>query len=198
VANVNITPSPDSQLTVSPTSLVFTSSNWSTPQTVTVTAVNDAVAEGNHSGTITHAATSTDPGYNAIPIAAVTAAITDDVSSFSEWAGVGVPMTSELLAKYAVGGAASPASSSEPRQSTLTDSFFILTAVVRTNDPSLSVVGTASTSLSKWDPLPINPSGTPSETQTGVPYGWERRDFAIPTGIERAGFLRLTITGFAP
>ena len=78
-ANVTITPTPGSQLTVSPPNLTFTISNWSTPQTVTVTAVNDAVAEGTHSGTITHAAASTDPGYNGIAIASVTAAITDDV-----------------------------------------------------------------------------------------------------------------------
>jgi len=193
VDNVKITAIAD-QLTVSPASLTFSSSNWNTPQTVTVAAVNDSVAEGTHSGTITHAAASADPFYNGIAVADVTATITDDVSSFSEWTGGGVPMTSELLAKYAVGGAASPADSSEPLYVTLTDSFFILTALVRTNDPSLSVVGMASTSLSKWDPLPTNPSGTPSENQTGVPYGWERRDFSIPVGMEPAGFLRLTIT----
>jgi hypothetical protein len=193
-----ITPSPDNQLTVSPASLTFTSANWNTPQTVTVSAVNDAVAEGTHSGTITHAAASTDPGYNGLAIAAVTVTITDDVSSFSEWTGGGVPMTEELLARYAVGGAARPAGASEPSYVTLTDSFFVLTAVVQTTDPSLSVVGMASTSLRQWDPLPSNPSGTPSETQTGVPDGWQQRDFAIPTGTEPAGFLRLTITGFAP
>src|SRR5205823_5847902 len=33
--------------TVAPASLTFTAVNWATPQTVTVTGVNDAVADGN-------------------------------------------------------------------------------------------------------------------------------------------------------
>jgi len=35
-------------------SLTFTSANWSTPQSVTVTAVDDDAVEGNHGATITH------------------------------------------------------------------------------------------------------------------------------------------------
>ena len=51
--------------TVSPASLTFTDANWNTPQTVTVTGVNDAVADGNIVYTIvTAAATSGDPNYN--------------------------------------------------------------------------------------------------------------------------------------
>ena len=47
--------------TVSPASLTFTSANWNLPQTVTVTGVNDAVADGNIVYTIlTAPATSTD------------------------------------------------------------------------------------------------------------------------------------------
>ncbi|WP_226595132.1 hypothetical protein, partial [Microseira wollei] len=49
-----------------------------TPQTVTVTATNDNVAEGNHSGTISHTATSSDANYNGITINSVTANITDN------------------------------------------------------------------------------------------------------------------------
>lgn len=80
-ANVVITVNPNAQLTVIPAPLTFTSGNWSVAQTVTVTAVNDAVAEGNHTGTITHTAASADPTYNNIAIAGVTANITDNDSA---------------------------------------------------------------------------------------------------------------------
>ena len=197
-ANVTITPSPNSQLTVSPPSLTFTISNWSTPQTVTVTAVNDAVAEGAHSGTITHAAASTDPGYNGIAIAAVTATITDDVSSFNEWTGGEVPMTPGLLTKYAVGGAASPAGFSEQSAAGFSGANFTLTAIVRTNDPLLTVVGQSSTDLITWTDLVNDPSGTPSSSQAGVPSGCEHRVFSISTGTEPKIFLRLEITDSSP
>jgi len=59
-------------------SVTFTSSNWNTPQTITVTANDDNVVEGSHTGTITHSATSSDANYNGISIANVTANITDN------------------------------------------------------------------------------------------------------------------------
>ncbi|MBI1923047.1 T9SS type A sorting domain-containing protein [Candidatus Poribacteria bacterium] len=77
-ADVTITISPDNQVSVSPGTLQFTSQNWSVPQTVTVQAVDDAVVEGSHTGTITHSAQSQDPRYNNIPIASVTVHITDN------------------------------------------------------------------------------------------------------------------------
>ncbi len=45
-ATITIGTSP--QCTFSPSVLNFTSANWATPQTVTVTAINDTVMEGNH------------------------------------------------------------------------------------------------------------------------------------------------------
>ncbi len=59
-------------------SVTFTSANWNTPQTITVTANDDNVVEGSHTGTITHSATSSDANYNGISIANVTANITDN------------------------------------------------------------------------------------------------------------------------
>jgi N-acetylmuramoyl-L-alanine amidase len=50
--------------TVSISSLTFTTSNWSTPQTVTVTGVDDAIHDGNVAYTIIlGAASSADPAY---------------------------------------------------------------------------------------------------------------------------------------
>ena len=71
----------DSQTTTSTTSLVFDYTNWNIAQSVTVTAVDDAVAEGLHIGSITHAATSTDTNYDGISIASLTANITDNDSA---------------------------------------------------------------------------------------------------------------------
>lgn len=84
-ANVTITVNPGSQLSATPASLVFSAACpgatcWSTPRTVTLAAVDDALAESNHTGIITHTATSTDTGYNGIAIASVTANITDNDS----------------------------------------------------------------------------------------------------------------------
>jgi len=53
--------------TVSPASITFLTTNWSTPQTITVTGVNDAVADGPQAYTIiTSAAVSSDPLYSGI------------------------------------------------------------------------------------------------------------------------------------
>jgi hypothetical protein len=63
-ADVTIAVATDRQTTVSPTSLTFTTANWNVPQTVTVTAVDDAVVEGVHTSTISHRTTSGDTKYN--------------------------------------------------------------------------------------------------------------------------------------
>jgi subtilisin family serine protease len=65
--------------TVSATSLVFTPLNWSTPQTVTVTGVNDAVDDGNVGYTIVlGAAVSGDVAYDGLNAADVALSNTDD------------------------------------------------------------------------------------------------------------------------
>ncbi len=61
----------------SPTSLTFTIADWATPQTVTVTAVDDSIPEMHDSDTITHTVTSTDPNYNGFSVAAVSVSIAD-------------------------------------------------------------------------------------------------------------------------
>ncbi len=64
---------------VSPASLRFTTTNWNTAQTVTVTGVDNKVDQSNRSvTTITHTATSDDNNYNEISIATITATVVDD------------------------------------------------------------------------------------------------------------------------
>jgi hypothetical protein len=75
-AGVTVSIVPDAQLTTSPTSLSFTTANWATPQTVTVTAFNDLIAEGAHTGSIAH--TASGGNYTGASIAGITANITDN------------------------------------------------------------------------------------------------------------------------
>jgi hypothetical protein len=82
-ADVTVTVDPDDQAEVNGNGagnsddLTFTTSDWGTAQTVTVTAIYDAVAEGLHTSTITHTAASTDTNYNGISIGDVVANVTD-------------------------------------------------------------------------------------------------------------------------
>jgi len=78
-ANVAVTVSCDgTQVLASPDSLQFSPADWYMAQTVTVTAVDDALVEGNHESELTFAAASTDPDYNGIDIAGVLAHIMDN------------------------------------------------------------------------------------------------------------------------
>jgi uncharacterized repeat protein (TIGR01451 family) len=58
--------------------ITFDGTDWDVPQVVDVSAVDDAVVEGAHVGTITHASASSDGNYNGIGIAGVTVSITDN------------------------------------------------------------------------------------------------------------------------
>ncbi len=64
---INFASSDLTEATLSATSLTFTPANWNVSQTVTVTGVNDAVADGNQPYAIAFSATvSTDPTYAAM------------------------------------------------------------------------------------------------------------------------------------
>ncbi|RMH77222.1 MAG: DUF4347 domain-containing protein [Cyanobacteria bacterium J007] len=79
-AEVTIAIAPDNQTTVSATSLTFTPDNWNVAQSVSVEAIDDAIAEGLHLSTIAHSSSSADPNYDGLGIAAVGAEITDNDS----------------------------------------------------------------------------------------------------------------------
>ncbi|GDX92788.1 hypothetical protein LBMAG46_27960 [Planctomycetia bacterium] len=67
------------EATVSVSSLVFTAASWATPQTVTVTGVNDSVDDGNIAyQVVLGAATSADTAWNGIDAADVSLSNTDD------------------------------------------------------------------------------------------------------------------------
>jgi putative cell wall-binding protein len=77
--NVTLTIDPGTQLGVSPNTLTFSPSNWNIPQTVTVSAIDDTLVEGLHSGTLQFSAVSADPDFNDVPSYTVT--IIDNDSS---------------------------------------------------------------------------------------------------------------------
>jgi hypothetical protein len=84
-ANVQVTVDPDSQTNLGAGAgvaivLTFTRANALIPQVINVTAVNDAVIEGTHSSTITHAFSSADSRYNGFAIPNVVAVVKDNDS----------------------------------------------------------------------------------------------------------------------
>ena len=75
---INIT-APD-MVTLSPTSLTFTPANWNVAQTVTATAVNDAIdnAGNERTGNITHAVVEGDSDYAGVAAESVAVTVNDD------------------------------------------------------------------------------------------------------------------------
>ena len=87
--------------TVSAASVTFTTANWNTPQTITVTGVNDAIDDGNIAYSIvTAAAVSGDPNYDDLDASDVSVTNTDD-----DTAGIIVTPTSGLITSE-IGGEA--------------------------------------------------------------------------------------------
>ncbi|MBF0352011.1 MAG: hypothetical protein HQM11_13340, partial [SAR324 cluster bacterium] len=75
---INITSGDTTEGTVSPATLTFTSANYAAPQTVTITGVNDYVADGNIAYSVTLSASSSDSNYQGIAISSVSLTNTDD------------------------------------------------------------------------------------------------------------------------
>lgn len=142
-ATVTVSIAPDAQLATSPApSLSFTTGDWNVPQSVTVTAANDAVAEGTHAGTITH--TASGGGYTGVTIASVVATISDD-----DTAGVNIVQS---------GG------TTEVTEGAATDSYtLVLTSqptagvtITLTPDAQVSTPATVTFSTADWNvPKPV-------------------------------------------
>ena len=102
-------------------------------------------------------------------------------------------MSPELWLKYAVGGALSPTGSSENTVTMLDSEKLSLTAIIRTNDLSLSVVGEAGVNLSNWNTNGVSVSA--STNTNGVGEGYERRIYSVDrTNSPSRQFLRLRVT----
>jgi hypothetical protein len=82
-ADVTVTITPDLQSSVGggagvARGISFNASNWNVPQEVTVTAINDSVAEGPHVSIIGHTVASLDSAYGAMQVQYLLAHIVDD------------------------------------------------------------------------------------------------------------------------
>ncbi len=78
---IDVTSGTTGQATVSPSSLTFTTGNWDSAQTVTVTGVDNDVDGSNAGSTVTLAVndgSTADANYDALSDQTVTAALTDD------------------------------------------------------------------------------------------------------------------------
>ncbi|MFC1587979.1 Calx-beta domain-containing protein [Planctomycetota bacterium] len=78
VRDVVIEIGPDAHTAVTPAELTFTDDNWDDAQTVTVSAVDDALVEGDHTSTITHDTDTTDNNYDNLNVDSVTVNVTDN------------------------------------------------------------------------------------------------------------------------
>lgn len=69
----------DAQCSVSPAQATFTSANYASAQVLTITAIDDAIAEGPHSCQPTVAVTSADTSFNGFGLTLAQVTVTDDL-----------------------------------------------------------------------------------------------------------------------
>jgi len=114
-------------------------------------------------------------------------------ATFTGWAGSGTATNSETVGKYAIGGATNISASSEKPVVAVDSNTLSLSAIVRTNDSKLTVVGEAGGSLTNWSTNGV--SNTVAGSQVGVPEGHQRRVFSVDrTNSSTKLFLRLKAT----
>jgi hypothetical protein len=148
---IGISSSDATEGSVSAASAVFTPQTWSTPQTITVTGVDDAQADGDIPFTIlTAAATSTDTDYSGLNAADISVTNRDD-----DTAGITVIPTSGLVTTEA-GGTASftvvldaqpsanvtiPVSSSDTAEGTVSPASLVFTNANWSTAQTVTVTG---------------------------------------------------------
>jgi hypothetical protein len=119
--------------------------------------------------------------------------VTQAGSTFAGWAGGGTATNSELVGKYAIGGATSSSAASEKPVSAVDSNTLSLSAIVRTNDAKLTVVGEAGGSLTNWSTNGVSVTASPNTN--GVPEGHQRQVFSVDrTNSPTRQFLRLKAT----
>jgi hypothetical protein len=135
-------------------------------------------------------------------------------SGFGAWAAsagglpaVGTAAWSNALRQYAFGGSASYSAAGSQtnfgsvgfgQESGGTSSYLILTEVVRTDDPNLSVWGESQTNLvhTSWNSSDVDSQISQDQAQAGP--GTRAMDFYTPQGSGPRKFLRLKATYQAP
>jgi hypothetical protein len=151
------------------------------------------------SGTPSAAASSADYTVTATNgTGSTTATVTIEVSApagstFAGWSN-GADLNSENLAKYAIGGASSLSVEGVQPTSALDGTSLSITAIVRTDDTTLTVVGQAVTNLADYasSELVVQVEGDATGIdQTDVPAGCTKKKFSVARGDAGKKFLRL-------
>ena len=126
---------------------------------------------------------------------AFTITVTDVVegTTFAGWSG-GATLNAANLAKYAIGGASSlTATDGQGTVQGGDASTLTLTAIVRTDDTTLTIAGEASTSLTNgWSTSGVTTSNAAS--QVGVPQGFTKKVYSVTRGVDERKFLRIRAT----
>jgi hypothetical protein len=122
---------------------------------------------------------------------AVTGTVASATSGFTTWAQ-GAPTNSTTVGLYAIGGATSPtATDGVPSQTALTSNNLSIIAIVRTNDPNLTVFGQATANLKNVPWTTNGVTKTNALDQLSVPSGTARQIFSIERGTNTSLFLRI-------
>jgi len=161
--------------------------NVDATRTVTGTGTVDTAIAGDY--TVTYNAT--DAANNAAIQVTRTVRV---AGTYADWSG-GSTLDSAGLAKYAIGGASSLTANDGVKPTTaLTGGFLVITAIVRTDNSSLTVVGQAVTDLANYasnTSVTVVP-GVEVADQNGVPTGHKRKTFSVAQGSDARKFMRLS------
>jgi hypothetical protein len=178
---VNLTNGAPTEGSLSQSSLTFSLLDWNTPQTVTVTGLDDHIADGNQTYQITGTATSLDPTYNAMTITPVSVTnVQTDVAGISVTptsiqtsmsgasASFSVALTSQPLAPVTI-----TLTNGDPTDGTLTTNTLTFTAgnwnvaqtvtVTGLNDPlaganvTYQITGTATSTDANYNGMAMTP-----------------------------------------
>jgi hypothetical protein len=117
-------------------------------------------------------------------------------TTFSTWSE-GAALNSANLIKYAIGGASGlMATDGVQPSSTISGPNLVITAIVRTDDPKLTVVGEVVTNIADYGTAGsiTTVQGVDTPDQTGVPAGCKRQSFTVQKGTDSKKFLRLKST----
>jgi len=118
----------------------------------------------------------------------------NDATPGSDSDADGVP----ALMEYALGGSVGANDQSKLPEVTSTNGSLTLTAVVRTNDPTLIIEPIRTTNLALGGWSTNQTSQTPSTNTNGVPTGFERKIFSTPMTNDSRAFLRLQVRTNSP
>ena len=148
---IGLTSSKPGEATLSTPTLTFTTANWAAEQTVTITGVNDFVADGNQTFTVvTSAASSADAGYNGLVVSDVSGTNVDDDSPGILVAPTSGLVTSENLdtAQFTIVLASQPTAdvvvgvtSSDPTEGTLPFASVTFTSANWNTPQTVSITG---------------------------------------------------------